>query len=731
MKYRFLVEGMTCAVCSASVEKVVSRLPGVHSAAVNLSAKTLICQCENTVKPEDVIRKIEAAGFSATLATPSAPSVAKGGASLKIMVLSLVFLVPLMYLSMGEMLGVLVPHFLSRAHAPLVNVAVLCALSALVMGINYGFFVRGVAAVRRRSANMDTLVSLGSAAAFAYSVLEVCLYLFGAKEAIGALYFESAAMILALVDLGKFLEERAKNKTASALQSLMDLAPKTVRVLHNGVEVEVPAEQIVVGDEVLVRPGERIAVDGTVQEGQSTLDTSALTGESLPQDVSVGDEVLAGAINLSGALSIRAAKSTGESTLSQMIALVEEAGVSRAPAARLADKVASIFVPTVATLSLCTVFLWLIFGYPIAFSIGLGISVLVVSCPCALGLATPVAVTAALGTCALRGVLVRDAAAFDKLLASNTVVLDKTGTVTLGQPCVTDVFSCGNEEELLRLAASIEEYSEHPLARAVCRFTDLERVKLSGFEAVFGKGVCAFWDGKRLLGGNAVFLLENGVDTAALQAQSDAALAQGKTILYFALDGMLLGALALADAIKPTSPAAVEELKQLGRRVVMLTGDRAAAANAIAQQCKIEHVVSEVLPQSKAGEVVRLQAQGAVVAMVGDGINDAPALASAEIGISLGNGSDIAQNCADVILLSGDLQNLPRLIRYSRRVRRVVRQNLFWAFFYNCCMIPVAAGALFVPLGLTLNPMIASACMSLSSLFVVTNALRLYRRKES
>ncbi len=732
MKYRFLVEGMTCAVCSGSVEKVVSRMDGVKRAVVNLSAKTLLCECEDHLQPEDIIRRVEAAGFSAALMKDRK---ARGGDDRKRtlcrLAFSLCFLVVLLYLAMGEMLGLPLPNAVSRTYAPQAHALVQLALCIPVLLVNYGFFVRGVQAVRRGGANMDTLVALGSAAALVYSVLEIVLFFLGVREKLGNLYLESSAMILTLVTFGKLLEERAKAKTSSALRALNELIPQTVHALRDGAFREVDAEEVCEGDVILVRPGERICVDGVVQNGESSLDTAALTGESLPRDVRAGDEVLSGSINLSGALEISAQRSVEESTLSQMIALVEEAGVSRAPAARLADRVASVFVPVVTALSVLTVVIWCALGYDVSFALGLGISVLVVSCPCALGLATPVAVTAALGKCAAGGVLIRDAAVFDRLHAADTVVFDKSGTHTEGAPSVTDVFSLADQKRFLDVASALEGPSEHPLARAVCRFApQSEAMQVSGFEAVFGRGVRAEIDGEEALGGNAAFLTDCGVDVSELSERATAAEKAGKTVLYFAHGGKLLGALALSDRVKEGAAQAVEALAALSRASVMLTGDQPGAAESIAAACGISRVRSEVLPQQKEAEVRRLQEEGCKVVMVGDGINDAPALMRAEVGVSVGSGTDIAQNAADVILLYHDLRSLPKLISYSGRVRRIISENLFWAFFYNCCMIPVAAGALYLPFGITLSPMIAAGCMCLSSLFVVTNALRLYRGKE-
>lgn len=727
MKLTFHVEGMTCAVCSAAVEKVSLRVAGVQSAAVNLATKTLVCECDETTKPEDILKKVVSAGFSPTLLEDKKTQAQTGEPPLRRLLPSVFCLVPLMYLSMAEMLSLpLIPGV-----PPLVWAAIQVVLAALVLVFCRGFFVRGVKAVLSRCATMDTLVSLGSAAAFLYSIIQIFLFVFGVTETLGALYLDGSAMILVIVTFGKFLENRAKDKTASALNAMNDLLPERVcRVMEDGTQETVELFDVSVGELVLVRTGECVAFDGLVVRGEGSLDTSAVTGESLPRDVQEGDSVISGSVNLAGAFVMRTTRAAKESTLSGMIELVQQAGVTRAPAARLADAVARVFVPTVMLLAFFVTVLWLVLGYDVAFSLGLGISVLVVSCPCALGLATPVAVTAALGTCASKGILVREAGVFETLVKTDTVLLDKTGTVTVGRPRVTDVCSLTEEERFLHLAASIEQLSEHPLARAVCEYVKGAREEVSGFRAVFGRGVEAELAGKRFLMGNAAFLTERGVEIRALSRFSEEMQSQGKTVLYLAEEKTLLGALAVADTVREDAPTCVEDLFNQGFSVEMLTGDTPAAAENIAASCGIETVHASLLPEDKERIVRQKQAEGARVLMMGDGINDAPALLRAEIGVSVGHGTDIAKNAADVLLLSGELKSLSFLCRFARKTVRIIRQNLFWAFFYNCCMIPLAAGALYVPFGLTLNPMIASACMSVSSLVVVTNALRLFLKKE-
>lgn len=719
MKYQFLVEGMSCAVCSAAVEKVVSRHAGVLRASVNLVEKTLFCECEKEVRPEDVIAWVESAGFSATLKTPEKKQKTGAARELIRFFVSLLCLLSLLYLSMGQMFSWPQP-------ATRISVVLQAVLCAAVFVLNRHFFVRGVQAVARKSPNMDTLVSLGAGCAFLYSALESGLFLFGIKETLGHLYFESGAMIFTLVTLGKFLEERAKQKTGVALRSLTELSPNTVRVLRAEQACEIPAETLCIGDLVVVLPGERIAVDGTVVVGESALDTSALTGESLPRDVSVGDAVLSGSINLTGALTLRAEKKVSESTLSQMIALLEEAGVSRAPVARLADRVAGVFVPCVSVIAALTAVLWLLGGASAAFAVGRAISVLVVSCPCALGLATPVAITAALGQCASRGVLVRDASLFDRLVLCDTVLFDKTGTLTVGAPSVSRVFPLIEEAEFLFLASALERQSTHPLARAVCRFAGEVTAEVTAFREVFGRGAEACLDGCVLRAGNAAFMQENGVDVSVLPEAAFAAETEGVALLYFARDLTCIGAIALFDQPKEQSPVAVRELKALSLKVGMLTGDSESPSKSVFKACDLDFFSFGLLPQEKEGELSRLQESGHCVAMVGDGINDALSLSRADVGISVGSGTDLAQNSADVILLYNDLTEVPRLIRYARRVRRIIKENLFWAFFYNVWMIPFAAGIF----GLAPNPMVSAASMSLSSLFVVCNALRLYRGKE-
>ncbi len=730
MKIRFQVEGMTCAVCSASVEKVVSRLQGVTSARVNLSSKTLVVECEESLKPEEVIRVVNAAGFSATLKESSFAVREENRRQIWMRLLaSAVLLAVLMVLSMGHMVGIVLFEGIERTQNPHNHALLQLVLSLVILWINRVFFVRGYKAVLRGGANMDTLVALGSLAAFSYSLWQsVRLWLYGGD--LPHLYFESAAMILTLVTFGKLLESRAKEKTQGALVGLLALSVERVCVLREGQTLEVEPSAVQVGDVMLTRPGERIAADGIVTSGESALDTSALTGESLPRDVKEGDSVLSGSMNLSGSLTILVQKRVQDSTLSQMIALVEEAGVTRSPAARLADRLAAIFVPSVSVLAvLCTV-IWLLLGESFGVALGFGISVLVISCPCALGLATPVAVTAALGRCASRGILVREAAVFETMADCDTVVLDKTGTLTRGTPEVSEVFALIDEKEFLSLAASLEEGSEHPLARAVCRFVTAERVHVTNFEAVFGLGVKAQYEEQVLLGGNRRFLEEHGVDPSPLSAQTEEAARRGKTVLYFSLAGKLIGALALSDALKETSQAAVSALQTAQKEVLLLTGDSASVAETVAAECGISRILSGVLPAEKEGEISRLRSEGHRVLMAGDGVNDAAALLRSDVAVSLGTATDIAQNAADVLLLSGDLLQIPALFAYCRRVVRIIRQNLFWAFLYNCLAIPVAAGAL-VPLGITLSPMLAAACMSMSSLFVVTNALRLYRGKEN
>ena len=733
MKQKFEVTGMTCAACSARVEKVTKAIAGVHDAQVNLMGGTMVVEAETDVK-DAVIHAVVNAGYGARLAGEKTPAPAKEESKDKLgrLIASAAFLLVLMYFTMGHMVGLPVPHWYHGAENALVAALLQFCLTLPVILLNQGYYVRGFKALWHRSPNMDTLIAVGSSAALLYGVAALFRMAFGlghgdwetVKFYSENLYFESAAMILTLISVGKFLESRAKGKTGDAIRALMDLRPETATVLRDGEEVNVPAEEVRVGDVVIVRSGGRIPVDGTVLEGRGAVDQSALTGESVPVEVEAGSQVAAATILTEGFLKFRADKVGKDTTLQQVIHLVEEAGGSKAPIARLADKIAGIFVPVVMGIALATFGIWMIAGYGLEFSLTSAISVLVISCPCALGLATPVAIMVGTGKGASLGVLFKNGTALEQLHSIDTVVLDKTGTLTTGKPAVTDILPASvGKEELLILAAALEKPSEHPFAKAILEKAEgLPVPQAANFETLPGMGVAAEMDGIRYIGGNARLMQEYGITIPDYSGLA----AQGKTPLHFATaDGTYLGAIAAADVLKPDSVASVAAMKKQKLHVVMLTGDNAKTASAIGKAAGIDEIISDVLPADKAAAIKRLQEKGRKVLMVGDGINDAPALATANVGMAIGAGTDIAMESADVVLMSGSLSGVANAIRLSKATIRNIKQNLFWAFFYNCLGIPVAAGVLFVPFGIQLSPMLGAAAMSMSSVFVVTNALRL------
>ena len=735
VKMKFEVSGMTCAACSARVEKVTKAVAGVVDAQVNLMGGTMVVEAETDVK-DAVIHAIVNAGYGARLAGEKAPVSAMDDAKDKKnrLMASVAFLLILMYFTMGHMVGVPMPPWYHGIENALIAALLQFCLTLPVIILNRGYYIRGLKALWHRSPNMDTLIAVGSGAALIYGLVA----LFRMAGAVGHgdwetvkfysenLYFESAAMILTLISLGKFLESRAKGKTGDAIRALMDLRPETATVLRDGEEVTVPAEEVRVGDVVIVRSGGRIPVDGTVLEGRGAVDQSALTGESVPVEVEAGSQIAAATILTEGFLKFRAEKVGKDTTLQQVIHLVEEAGGSKAPIARLADKISGIFVPVVMGIALVTFIIWMVAGYGLEFSLTSAISVLVISCPCALGLATPVAVMVGTGRGASMGVLFKNGAALEQLHSIDTVVLDKTGTLTTGKPAVTDILLASVcEEKLLTLAAALEKPSEHPFAKAILdKAAGMTLPDTTDFETLPGMGVAAEIDGIRYLGGNARLMQKYGI---SVPDYADFA-TQGKTPLYFGTaDGTYLGTIAAADVLKPDSVAAVSAMKKQKLHVVMLTGDNGRTASAIGKSAGIDEIISDVLPTDKAEAIKRLQGEGRKVLMVGDGINDAPALATAHVGMAIGAGTDIAMESADVVLMSGSLSGVANAIRLSKATIRNIQQNLFWAFFYNCLGIPVAAGALFIPFGIQLSPMLGAAAMSMSSVFVVTNALRLRR----
>ncbi len=731
MKEKFNVIGMTCAACQANVDRRVSKIDGVSKVEVNLLANRMTVEFDEVkTNSDEIIAAVTEIGYGASLAgsEPKRRAENKTENDQKHMkhrlISSVILMIPLMYIAMGHMIGLPMPYMTHIANA---ITQMLIAIS--VIFINRKFFIVGGKALISRSPNMDSLVAIGSGASFLYGVIVIYRMAYGDMSGIHDLYFESSAMILTLVTVGKYLEARSKAKTTTALDKLMDLAPKTATVLRGDKEVTIPTSKIVVGDIIIVRPGEGIAVDGKVISGNGWVDQSSVTGESVPVEKVPGDEVISATINKNGSFRFEATRVGEETTISQIIRMVDEAGSSKAPIARLADKISGIFVPIVIAVAVITFIVWILVGKGVDFSLSLGISVLVISCPCALGLATPVAIMVGTGKAAQHGILIKNAEALENLHRVDTVVLDKTGTVTNGTPKVTDVLALsGDEKELLQIAFSIESLSEHPLAKAVCEYADVQgciKSECEDFSAIPGRGIKAKLEGTVVLGGNMALMKEEGIELSSEYADKYAC--EGKTPLIFAKGKEVIGIIAVADTIRENSRQAVEGLKKLGLHVIMLTGDNAVTAKAIQREAEIDEVISDVMPKDKEECIRRLQSEGHLVAMIGDGINDAPALTRADIGIAIGAGTDIAIDSADVVLVKNSLMDVLTAIELSRSVIRNIRVNLFWAFFYNVLGIPLAAGVLYVPFGLKLNPMIGAAAMSLSSVCVVTNALRLYK----
>ena len=741
----YTVTGMSCAACSARVEKAVSAVPGVTSCSVSLLTNSM--GVEGSATPDAVISAVQAAGYGASLksAAQSVPSIAEQEDALadhetpvlkRRLIASLGFLIVLMYFSMGHMMwGWPLPSFFDGNHVAMGLIQML--LTIAVMVINQKFFINGFKSLFHGAPNMDTLVALGATASFGYSTYAL-FAMTGAQvrgDAAAVMsymhefYFESAAMILALITVGKMLEARSKGKTTDALKSLMKLAPQTATLLRNGQEVTVPIAQVKRGDVFVVRPGENIPVDGVILEGESAVNESALTGESIPVDKAVGDSVSAATTNQSGFLRCEATRVGEDTTLSQIIKMVSDAAATKAPIAKVADRVSGVFVPTVITIAVITTAVWLLCGKPIGFALARGISVLVISCPCALGLATPVAIMVGNGLGAKNGILFKTAVSLEETGKTEIVALDKTGTITKGEPRVTDVLPADGltESALLALAAALEQRSEHPLARAVMLRAEEDKLsvsEVSDFRALPGNGLTATLNDEELLGGSLSFISTKADVPQALRDKAEALAEEGKTPLLFARGGKLAGVIAVADVIKEDSPAAIAALRNMGIHVVMLTGDNEKTARAIGRQAGVDEVIAGVLPEGKESVIRSLQKQGKV-AMVGDGINDAPALTRADIGIAIGAGTDVAIDAADVVLMKSQLSDVPAAIRLSRATLRNIHENLFWAFFYNVIGIPLAAGVWIPIFGWTLNPMFGAAAMSLSSFCVVSNALRL------
>ena len=739
---QYTVTGMSCAACSARVEKAVKAVPGVTSCSVSLLTNSM--GVEGTASASAIVKAVQEAGYGASpkaaaAETPSAELDALADHETprlkKRLIASLVFLAVLMYFSMGHMMwGWPLPHWFDGNHVAMGLVQLL--LAGIVMVINQKFFISGFKGLLHRAPNMDTLVALGSSASFLWSTY--ALFAMTRAQVDGndvlvmhymmELYFESAAMILTLITVGKMLEARSKGKTTDALKSLMKLAPQTATLLREGAEVTVPIAQVKKGDLFVVRPGENIPVDGLVLEGSSAVNESALTGESIPVDKAAGDKVSAATTNQSGFLKCEATRVGEDTTLAQIIRMVSDAAATKAPIAKIADTVSGFFVPAVISISVLTTLVWLLLGREFGYALARGISVLVISCPCALGLATPVAIMVGNGLGARNGILFKTAASLEAAGRTQIVALDKTGTITSGEPRVTDILPAEgvSESELLTLAASLEQKSEHPLAKAVLAYAETETIAcpdVTDFAALPGNGLSARLDGMEIYGGNAEFIAAKASVPAELQAEAARLAAEGKTPLFFGGAGRLMGVIAVADTLKEDSPRAIRELQNMGIRVVMLTGDNQRTADAIGRQAGVDEVIAGVLPDGKEAVIRRLQENGKV-AMVGDGINDAPALTRADTGIAIGAGTDVAIDAADVVLMNSRLSDVPAAIRLSRATLRNIHENLFWAFIYNIIGIPLAAGV-FIPFGLTLNPMFGAAAMSLSSFCVVSNALRL------
>ena len=737
MTEKFNVTGMTCSACSAHVEKSVKKLDGVKSVNVNLLQNNMHVDFDETaVSVDDIINAVVSGGYGASVAGKKQEKtdnkIDNEISNMKFrLIVSLVCLVPLMYISMGHMWGW---PFLSVFHGAENGITFALTqmlLTLPIMYVNRKYYITGFKTLFHGAPNMDSLIAIGSGAAFVYGIIAIYCIGYGlghgdrefAHSYMMNLYFESAAMILALITLGKFLESRAKGKTSQAIEKLIDLSPKTAVVIRDGKEVTVGVDDVQIGEIVVVKAGQSVPLDGVIVEGNGAIDESAITGESIAVEKNVGDKVIGATINKSGYFKFKVEKVGEDTALSQIIHLVEEASASKAPIAKLADKVSGIFVPVVISIAVITIIVWLLLSKGVSFALSMGISVLVISCPCALGLATPTAIMVGTGKGAQYGILTKSAESLETAHQVDTVVLDKTGTITEGKPSVTDIAPVGiSDKELLQIAASIEYLSEHPLAKAIVEKADgLEFSDVADFEQIVGQGVKGNVDGKKVLAGNYKMMRENNIEVSEDEIFAN----DGKTSLYFAVDNKFVGIIAVADTIKETSRQAIEDMRNMGLDVIMLTGDNAVTANAIKNKLPLSSAVAEVLPSDKEEEVRKLQQSGHKVAMVGDGINDAPALTRADVGIAIGAGTDIAIESADIVLMKSDLQDVVTSIELSHSVIKNIKENLFWAFFYNALGIPIAAGVLYGIAGLKLNPMIAALAMSFSSVFVVSNALRL------
>lgn len=742
-KDKLEITGMTCSACASNVEKSVKNLDGVVRANVNLLNNSLMLDYdENIIDKSEIISAIKSSGYGVIQQAVKEQRNANIDSDLlqmkKRAILSIILLLPLMYISMGHMLGLYIPIIFKGYKGALTFSFTQFLIALPIIMINKKYYINGFKNLIKRHPNMDSLIAIGSGAALVYGIFAIFRIGQGLADNnvelvnryASNLYFESAAMILALITLGKYLEMRSKGRTSEAISKLLNLAPKTAVVKRDGQEFELEVDQLVIGDIVVVKPGASIPVDGIIIEGNSSIDESILTGESIPVEKNVGDKVIGGTINKSGYFHFRVEKVGEDTTLSQIIKLVDEAGSTKAPIARLADKISGVFVPTVIIIALVSIIVWLIIGYTFELALSIGIAVLVISCPCALGLATPVAIMVATGKGATNGILIKSAQALQVAYKTDTVVLDKTGTITEGKPRVTNIITYGNlsEKRFLQLALSMEKSSEHPLAEAIIEKAEEANIlplPVTNFEAIPGKGIICYIEEQMYIAGNLALLADKKISTDAHMSIYNNLAKEGKTPLIFANSQNVIGIIAVMDTIKPTSKEAVDLLKEMGLEIIMLTGDNLRTARAIKEDLQIDEVIAEVLPQDKEQQIVMLQKQGKTVLMVGDGINDAPALTRADVGIAIGAGTDIAMEAADIVLIKSDLIDVVTTIKLSKKTFMNIKGNLFWAFFYNILGIPLAAGIFYPFTGWTLNPMFAAAAMSMSSIFVVSNALRL------
>ncbi len=737
------ITGMSCASCARAVERVVSKLEGVNSASLNLATEMLNVEYEeNTVSLQKIKDAVEKAGYKA-LEIERGEQVDRErerreqeiNSLRKRLIISAIFTIPLFYISMGHMVGLPLPSFFTPVTSPLNFGLLQLALVIPVIIMGYKFYTVGFSTLIRGQPNMDSLIAIGTSAAFLYGIFAIIQIINGNVAYAHELYFESAGVIITLITLGKYLEAVTKGKTSEAIKKLMGLTPKTATVINNGIEMLIPIEEVKVGDTLVVKPGERIPVDGEVVEGRTSVDESMLTGESIPIEKNPGSKVVGASINKNGSIRFVATKVGKDTVLAQIIKLVEDAQGSKAPIAKMADVISGYFVPAVIVIAVLSALAWYISGMSPVFSLTIFISVLVIACPCALGLATPTAIIVGTGKGAEHGVLIKGGDILEAAHKIETIVFDKTGTLTEGEPKVTDIVTTGviSEAKLLQLSASAEKGSEHPLGEAIVNEANdkaVELLKVDSFEAIPGQGIEVMLENKKMLLGNKKLMDDRKIDIK-LQSESDRLAEEGKTPMYIAIDGQLAGIIAVADVMKPSSKRAIEALHDMGIETVMITGDNRRTAQAIADQAGIDRVLAEVLPEDKANEIKKLQAEGKKVAMVGDGINDAPALVQADIGIAIGSGTDVAMESADIVLMRSDLMDVPTAIQLSKRTIRNIKQNLFWAFGYNTAGIPIAAGLLYLFGGPLLNPMIAAAAMAFSSVSVLTNALRLKGFKPS